>query len=50
MIEDYYLAKNYNVPFAQDLETVSAWKADCFFIIDSELNNIKLHKEKLNGS
>ena len=49
MIEDYFLAKNYNIPLAKDLESVNAWISDCFMIIDQEINNIKNHKAKLNG-
>ena len=50
MIEDYYLVKNYSVPLASDLNSIDVWTADSFLIIENELNNIKTHKEKLNGT
>lgn len=50
MIEDFYLVKNYNVPLASELDNIDAWTSDNFLIIENELNSIKKHREKLNGS
>ena len=50
MIEHYYLVKKYSVPLASDLNSIDVWTADSFLIIENELNNIKTHKEKLNGT
>ena len=50
MIEDYHLAKNYNIPLSKDLGSADTWITDSFLIIEDELNNIKTHKASLNGS
>jgi len=50
MIEDFYLVRNYNVPLASKLDEIDAWTSDNFLIIENELNSIKKHREKLNGS
>tara|TARA_R110002020_G_scaffold432798_1_gene642857 strand:+ start:3016 stop:3384 length:369 start_codon:yes stop_codon:yes gene_type:complete len=49
MIEDYHLATSYNIPLSPDLESINAWTADCFLIIEGELNNIRIHKGELNA-
>jgi len=49
MIEDYHLIKNYNIPIANTVDDVSAFRSDCLTIIESEVNNVKNHKEK-NGN
>jgi hypothetical protein len=45
MINDYYLCKNFNVPLGMDLDELSAFRTDCFILIENEFNKI----EKLNA-
>ena len=47
MLTEYFLVKNFNVPLGTDLDTISAWKSDCFVLIEQEINNIK--EFKING-
>jgi len=49
IIEEYHLVKNYNVPIAENLELVNAWKMDCFNIIEKELKEIEKYKVEQNG-
>ena len=49
MINDYYLATKYNISLGKDLDSIIAWRIDCFNIIESEINNIRTHERGLNG-
>tara|TARA_R100000458_G_C8207655_1_gene196173 strand:+ start:519 stop:911 length:393 start_codon:yes stop_codon:yes gene_type:complete len=46
MIEDYKLSTKFNVPIATDLDSVDVFRADCFNIIEQEIQNINNHKAK----
>ena len=50
MIEDYHIMKNYNIPLSNNLDSINAWRLDCFKIIELEINNINIHKAKEDGS
>jgi len=50
MIQDYHLVNNYNIPLGENLDDINAWRLDSFNVIQNELNNIKAHKVKENGS
>ena len=51
MINDYYLVTKYNIPLGEDLDSIIVWRADCFSVIESELNNINIHeRDKNNGT
>ena len=46
MIEDYHLVKTYNIPLAPNLDDVNTWQSDCFLALESEFQQIKVHKLK----
>ena len=46
MLEDYKLATKFNVPISSDLDSISVFRADCFMIIQQEIENINNHKAK----
>jgi len=46
MIEDYHLVKTYNIPLSPNLDDVNTWQSDCFLALESELQQIKMHKLK----
>tara|TARA_X000001388_G_C2212773_1_gene115850 strand:+ start:601 stop:897 length:297 start_codon:yes stop_codon:yes gene_type:complete len=48
MIEDYKLSTKFNVPIADNLDSISVFRADCFMIIEQEIQNINRHKAE-NG-
>ena len=48
MIEDYSLATKFNASIG-DLDSLSTWRADCFLIIESEINKCTQHKQKKNN-
>ena len=50
MITDYFSIKNFNIPLANNLDSVDAWTLDCFNIIDDELRKIKNFEVNKNGS
>jgi len=47
MLEDYHITKRFNVPI--DLETISAWKIDCFLEIEDEIDKCQIHKVEKDG-
>lgn len=49
MINDYNISKKFNVPLGQDLDSLSAFKTDCFILIENEMNKIKTYKSKQDG-
>ena len=46
MLEDYKLATKFNVPISSDLDSISTFRADCFMVIEQEIQNINNHKAK----
>jgi len=46
MLEDYKLATKFNVPISRDLDSISTFRADCFMVIEQEIQNINNHKAK----
>tara|TARA_R110002012_G_scaffold82791_3_gene208952 strand:+ start:375 stop:572 length:198 start_codon:yes stop_codon:yes gene_type:complete len=48
VINDYFLVKKFNVPLGKDLDSLNAFKTDCFIVIDNELTKIKKY-ESANG-
>ena len=50
MINDYYLVKDFNVPIGNNLDSLNAWKTDCFILIKNELNKAKnFQRSQKNG-
>tara|TARA_R100001163_G_scaffold40763_1_gene30866 strand:- start:6825 stop:7223 length:399 start_codon:yes stop_codon:yes gene_type:complete len=50
MIADYFSIKKFNIPLANNLDSVDAWTLDCFNIIDDEVEKIKKFEVGKNGS
>ena len=48
MIEDYSLVTKFNASIG-DLDSLSTWRADCFLIIESEINKCTQHNNKKNN-
>lgn len=48
MIEDYNLVKKFNVSLG-NLDDISAWRTDCFNVIENEIENCHNHKVKKDG-
>ncbi len=46
MIDDYTVAKSFNIPVAKNLDDADAWRIDCFKVVEQELQNIKIHEAK----
>ena len=46
MLDDYKLATKFNVPISSDLDSISTFRADCFMVIEQEIQNINNHKAK----
>ncbi len=46
MINDYYLVKEFNVPIGSNLDSLNAWKTDCFILIKNELTKVENYQRK----
>jgi len=49
MINDYNISKKFNVPLGTDLDSLNAFKTDCFVLIDNEMNKVKNYQGRKNG-
>ena len=49
MINDYNISKKFNVPLGSDLDSLNAFKTDCFILIENEINKIKKYKSQKDG-
>ena len=48
-LKEYNWVKEFNIPLAQDLDSVDANKIEVFDIIRTEINQIKLYMSEQNG-
>ena len=48
MLEDYNLVKKFNVTLG-NLDDITAWRSDCFTLIDNEITNCTKHEQDKNG-
>ena len=46
MINDYYLVKDFNVSIGNDLDSLNAWRTDCFILIKNELTKVENYQRK----
>tara|TARA_Y100000310_G_scaffold284507_1_gene307324 strand:- start:974 stop:1381 length:408 start_codon:yes stop_codon:yes gene_type:complete len=46
MIDDYNLCKSFNIPPAKDLDSASAWRMDCFTVIENEITKCQKHQQE----
>ena len=49
MLDDYQTCKRFNLPPGENLDDVSAWRMDCFNMIENEIQKIMEHEKKKNG-
>tara|TARA_R110000744_G_scaffold131677_2_gene239798 strand:- start:116 stop:370 length:255 start_codon:yes stop_codon:yes gene_type:complete len=49
IINDYNISKKFNVPLGSDLDSLNAFKTDCFILIENEINKIKKYKSQKDG-
>lgn len=48
MLEDYNLVRKFNVSLG-NLDDISAWRSDCFTLIENEIMNCTKHEQKKDG-
>lgn len=49
MLDDYQTCKRFNLPLGKNLDDVSAWRTDCFNLIENEIQKITEYEKKKNG-